>query len=116
MKYSVKNICVEFGGWALEFSRVRSFDFIEFRDSFVNISEEKYNESGGLKIDELNREEIKRLRNVTPEFLAQHLVSAKNEDEVAETEREKLILIDFLSDEPEFRTFSEGYINGEKKT
>jgi hypothetical protein len=116
MKFSLKDICVEFGGWSLEFARIRSSDFLDFRDEFASIPDDKYNEDGGMDIDALSRAEWKILRNVTPAFLAKNLKSAKCGEEEAETENDKLILIDFLSDDEGFQTFSKGYINGEKKT
>ncbi len=116
MKYSLKNICVNFGGWSLEFARVRKYDFIDYRSDFVNISDDKYNEEGGLNTDLLSRDDLRALRNVTPSFLAENLLSAKCDDQEAKTEKEKLTLIDFLSDNDDFITFVSGYINGEKKT
>ena len=116
MKYSLKNICVEFGGWSLEFARVRMADFVDFRDEFTNLPDERYNENGGLNIDSLSRSEYKSLLRVTPAFLAENLISAKCGDEVAETIKDKIVLIDFLSDEEGFDVFCNGYINGEKKT
>lgn len=116
MKFSVKNICVEFGGWSLEFARLRTYDFVEFREQFLSLPEDKYNEDGSVNFKELSGKQMRDLIKCTPEFMAKNLVSAKCEDETAETEREKLVLIDYLSDDAEFRTFCQGYINGEKKT
>lgn len=116
MKYSLKNIFVEFSGWSLEFLRVRKFDFLDFRNDYIDVDESKYNEDGSLDVQKLDRHEKKRLRNVSTEFIAKNLVSAKCGDEVAESEIEKLTIVDFLSDDEDFRAFCEGYVNGEKKT
>ena len=116
MKFSLKNIEVEFEGWALEFARVRLYDFIDFRDEQVALDDSRYNAQGGLNIESLTRSELKKLRDVTPKFMAKNLLSAKCGDESAESDKDKLLLIDFLSDNADFRTFCEGYINGEKKT
>lgn len=116
MKFSVRDLECEFSGWKLTFARARQIDFIDFRDDYVQLPDDRYNEDGGLIIEDLTRLERKKLLRVSNAYLVKNLISATCEDEKAETEREKEVLIDFLSDDEDFRSWASGYINGEKKT
>lgn len=119
MKFSLKNIEVEFGGWSLEFKRIKEGAYMSYvmrsglikRDSIIN-------RDGEVAIDtnQFQANELADFMELEESFLASQLVSAKNEDEVAETQDQKALLINWLLTQDDFKVWKDGWFNGQKKT
>lgn len=117
MKFSKKDIKVEFLGWKLVFKRISS----KRLQSYMTLNSPiKKDQIEGDQVDtkKLSPEQLDFLLNSEIRFLASVLISADQEDaETFETQEEKEFLINCLMDESdEFKEWATGYIQGEKKT
>ena len=118
MKFSLKNLGVEFGGWQLTFKRIKEGAFAKYSARAIDLPKDAFTlEDGEAKFNAsaLSPSQLIEFSELEERFLALNLVEAKAEDEQCESQYEKELLVNYLLTLDEFQEWKEGYLNGPKQ-